>query len=155
MTANLVRCLRLLTAAAVVFTLLGACGIPISDRRPIRPPFRPPRPIPPITTIRSLTGTWEGTVDGVTTPELVMTLRQTGHLVSGMLAVGDTVRPAAGDPPADIDAYGRLYLIFGQTPDQVGLHLQADRTGDRLTGMATGLGATASGVMFVRRAGQN
>ena len=145
-----IRCLQTLTAAAVVFAILGACGIPPPRRGP-RPFPRPRRPTSEIT-IRSLTGSWEAfrpTADG--THVLRLSLVQHGDTLEATLLVGD--RTLASDPkwPAHLDAEGRFVLVFGQAPATVVVRGRPDASSERIPVTITGLGPDPVAAQFQRR----
>jgi hypothetical protein len=145
-----VRCLQTFTAAAVVFAILGACGIPPPRRGP-RPMPRPRRPSVAIT-IRSLTGRWEGsrpTSDG--TQVLSLSLVQRGDTLEATLLLGD--RTLATDPkwPAHLDTDGRFVLVFGQAPPTVVVRGRPDASGDRIRATITGLEPDPMVAEFQRR----
>ena len=145
-----VRCLQTLTAGALVFAILGACGFsPPSRRRPgiIRP--RPPRSE---ITIRSLTGQWEAVRPMPDdTQVLRLSLVQRGDSLDGTLLVGG--RTLASDPgsPARLDANGLFVLVFGQAPERVMMRGRPDVSGDRIPVTITGFGPEPLHLVFRRR----
>ena len=144
-----IRCLQTLTAAAVVFAILGACGIPPPRRSPR--PIRPRRPSTEIT-IRSLTGRWEAfrpTSEGSQVLEL--SLVQRGDTLEATALLGE--RTLATDPqwPAHLDADGRFVLVFGRAPATVVVRGRPDASGDRIRVTITGLGVDPIAAQFQRR----
>jgi hypothetical protein len=147
---TLVRCLQTLTAAAVVFAILGACGLPPPRRGP-RPIPRPRRPVTEIT-IRSLTGHWEAlrqTPDG---PQVLrLSLVQRGDTLDGALLLG--ARTLSTDPqwPAHLDVDGRFVLVFGQAPARVVVRGRPDASGERISVTIAGQEADPIATQFQRR----
>jgi hypothetical protein len=145
-----VRCLQTVTAAAVLFAIVGACGLTPLSRGPrvrARPPLRRSE-----VTIRSLTGTWEAVVQGAGGPEtLTLTLLQRGDAISGTLTARGSTLPSDTASPAHLDARGQFTLGFGQSHERVWIHGRPDVSGDQIAGWVTG--ATRESVMatFVRR----
>jgi hypothetical protein len=144
------RCLQTCTAAAALFAVLGACGVPVPH-----PGSRViPRPRPPRAevTIRSLTGTWVAvwrTPEGIET--LTLSIVQSGDALSGtLLAQG---RGLASDPtsPARLSIIGRFTLELGQPHERVVVRGQPDSTGDRISASISGLSAQPVVVTFRRR----
>jgi hypothetical protein len=144
------RCLQICTAAAALFVILGACGLPPPGRA-TPPVVRPPPPRPHMT-IRSLTGTWLGgwqTPEGVET--LTMSIVQSGSALSGTLTTqADTF---ATDPgrPAHVDVNGRFALEFGRSHERVVVRGRPDASADRIVASVTGLSTDPVPVTFRRR----
>lgn len=144
----LIRCLQTLTAAAVVFAILGACGIAPPRRGPVV--LRPRRPGPDVT-IRSLTGEWEAVHGTAAGPRLIrMTLLQSGDSLRGSLAIGSRTLPSDPASPAQIDASGRFSIVFGQSQEMVGRG-RVDASGDWFSLEITGLEAQPISLIFQRR----
>jgi len=137
-------------AAAALFAILGACGLP-PPGRPTRVIVRP-RPPRAEVTIRSLTGTWVAvwqTPDAVET--LTLSIVQSGDTLAGRLIVQG--RALASDParPAHLDAAGQFVLGFGQAHENVIVRGRPDMTGDRISASISGLAAHPAAVVFHRR----
>jgi hypothetical protein len=145
----LIRCLQTLTVAAVVFAILGACGLP-PPRRPRAIP-RPRRPGTEIT-IRSLTGSWQAvrpTSDGAQV--LRLSLVQRGDSLEGTLSIGDRTLASDSSAPARLDAAGLFVLVLGHAPEKAFVRGRPDASGDRIPVTITGLGSDPLVVVFQRR----
>ena len=146
----LLRCFQICTAAAALFAILGACGVPV-PRAGTRIITRP-RPPQAEVTIRSLTGTWVAawrTPDGLET--LALSIVQRGDALSGTLIVQG--RGLASDPtrPAQLSIVGRFTLELGQPHEVVVIRGQPDATGDYISASIGGLSAHPVVVTFRRR----
>ena len=144
------RCLQTCTAAAALFAILGACGLP-APRRGTRVIVRP-RPPRAEVTIRSLTGTWVAvwqTPDAAET--LTLSMVQSGDALSGTLIVQG--RGLASDPtkPAHLSIVGQFALELGQAHERVAIRGRPDATGDRISASISGLSAHPVVVTFRRR----
>jgi hypothetical protein len=145
-----VRPLQVCTAAAALFAVLGACGLPAPVRRPpVIVRVRPPRTE---VTIRSLTGTWVAlrpTPDGQ--DQLTIVLIQRGDTLSGTLVIDG--RALASDPavPARLDVRGGFVLGLGQTNERVVLRGRPDPTSDRIAASISGLSPQPVAVTFRRQ----
>ena len=137
------RCLQICTAAAALFAILGACGVPATRPPGTRVIVRP-RPPRAEVTIRSLTGTWVAvwqTPDAVET--LTLSIVQRGDALSGTLVVqgrsvgerpGATWRSRASARPAAPRHRRRSSRpVFGQARRKCRrpASLDLDVTGDR------------------------
>jgi len=145
-----VRCLQTLTAAAVIFAMLGACGLPPPRHGP-RPIPRPRRPGVEIT-IRSLTGRWEASRPTPDGPEVLeLSLVQRGDSLEGILVIGG--RTLRTDPvsPARLDAAGLFVLVFGQLPQRLVVRGRPGASGDRISAWVSGVDPQPIPVTFVRR----
>jgi hypothetical protein len=144
-----VRCLQTLTAAALVFAILGACGLPPPRRGP-RPIPRPRRPGVEIT-IRSLTGRWEAsrtTTDG--RQRLELSLVQRGDTLEGTLLIESRTLLSA-NASARLDAAGQFVLVFGQLPQRLFVRGRPDATGDRIPVLIDGLDPQQISIVFQRK----
>lgn len=143
----IIRCLQGVTVAAIVFELLGACGIPPPRRGPVA--LRPRRPGPAVT-IRSLTGDWEA-VHGTTSGPRILRLRlvQTGDLVRGTLMEGDRTWPSDPNVPARLDASGWFSLPFGHS-HEIFARGRVDVSGDWFSLEVTGLERQPVSLVFQR-----
>ena len=146
----LLRCLQTCTAAAALFAILGACGLPaprLGPRVIVRP--RPPRAE---VIIRSLTGVWVAvwrTPDALET--LTLSTVQSGDALSGTLIVQG--RSLASDParPAQLSILGRFTLELGQSHERVVVRGQPDATCDGISASISGLSAQPVVVTFRRQ----
>jgi hypothetical protein len=144
-----VRCLQTLTAAAVVFAILGACGLP-PPRRGTPVVIRPRRPATGVT-IRSLTGDWEavhGTPAGPV--DVRLALVQSGDTLQGTLRVGDRILASDATWPARLDTSGRFVMVFGQSHEIVG-RARLDASGDWFSMAVAGLAEEQLSLIFQRR----
>jgi hypothetical protein len=144
-----VRLLQTCTAAAALFAVLGACGLPARGRRArviARP--RPPRAE---VTIRSLTGTWVALRQTDGHAALTIVLIQSGDTLTGTLVVDS--RSLASDPavPARLDSNGRFTIRLGRTHERVVLGGRPDATADRIFASIIGLSAQPVLATFRRR----
>jgi hypothetical protein len=145
-----IRCLQTLTAAAVVFAILGACGLPPPRRGP-RPLPRPRRPVGEVT-IRSLTGTWDAARPAADDrPVLTLSLVQHGDTLEGSLRTGGRTLASDASWPAHLDAGGRFVLVFGQAPETIVVRGRPDPSGDRIPVTVTGLGPEPMATVLRRR----
>ena len=145
-----VRCLQTLTAGALVFAILGACGFTPPTRR--RPGIVRPRPPRSEITIRSLTGQWEAFRPMPDDTQLLrLSLVQRGDTVYGTLLAGDRALASDHGSPALLDANGLFVLVFGQPPERVVVRGRPDVSGDRMPVTITGLSAEPLHLFFRRR----
>jgi hypothetical protein len=145
-----VQCFQTLTAAAVVFAILGACGLPPPRRGP-RPIPRPRRPGPEVT-VRSLTGRWEAVRATPAGPQIVgLSLVQHGDTVRATLAIGD--RTMSNDPrhPAHLDARGQFILVFWQLPETIAIRGRPDASGKWIAATINGLDPQPVRTVFQRK----
>ena len=146
----LLRCFQTCTAAAALFALSGACGLPAPGRT-TRVVVRP-RPSSPEVRIRSLTGAWVAVWRRPEADEVfTLSMVQSGDAVTGTLVVRG--RTLASDPsrPARLDANGQFVLGFGQTHETIDLHGRPDSTGDRVAASISGLAAHPLVLTFRRQ----
>ena len=145
-----VRLLQTCTAAAALFAVLGACGLPAPGRRPwvvVRP-----RPAPPDVTIRSLTGTWVAlrqASDGE--DALTIVLVQSGDTLTGTLVIDGKALGSDPSVPARLDSTGRFALEFGRTHERLTLRGRPDATADRISASIIGLSEQPMVATFRRR----
>ncbi len=146
----LVRCLQTLTAAAIVFAILGACGLP-PPRRGRRVIVRPRPPRSEIT-IRSLTGHWDASRPTPTGPQVLrLSLVQRGDTLEGTLLTGDRTLASDQGSLARLDAKGLFVLVLGQAPEKVIVRGRPDVSGDRIPVTITGFSPEPLAVVFQRR----
>jgi hypothetical protein len=144
------RVLQTLTAAAALFAILGACGLPPPGRATrvvVRP--RPPRAE---VTIRSLTGTWAAvwrTPDGLET--LTLSVVQSGDALSGTLSVQGRSLASSPARPAQLDVAGQFALALGQSHERVVVLGRPDATGNRISASISGLSGHPVVVTFQRQ----
>ena len=144
------RCLQTCTAAAALFAILGACGMP-PPGRPTRVIVRP-RPPRAEVTIRSLTGTWLAvwqTPDAVET--LTLSIVQSGDALAGTLIVQGRALPSDPARPAHLDAAGQFAIRFGQSHENIVVRGRPDVTGDRISVSISGLAAHPVVAVFHRQ----
>ena len=147
--SRLVRCLQTCTAAAALFTVLGACGLtPLSRGPRVRPH---PRPHRGEVTIRSLTGNWVAildTPDGAET--LSMSLVQSGNTLAGTLSIGG--RTLASDPthPAFLGSFGEFVLGFGRSHERVVVAARPNAAADRVSASIRRIDSPPAAVTFRR-----
>jgi len=144
------RFLQTCTAAAALFAILGACGLPAPGRGTrviVRP--RPPRAE---VTIRSLTGTWVAVWQTPDAGEaLTLSLVQSGDALAGTLIAQGRSLASDASQPARLDVAGQFALGFGQAHERLVIRGRPDATGDRISASISGLSAQPAAVTFRRQ----